>query len=113
MKVTRGDTDGIPVLKLDGEFDSFETDLVREAFEACLQAGSRDVVLDLGAMTFANSTTIAYFITAQKRATASGGRLVLARPRDFIVKTLATLGLDQVFSISETVEAAVNELRPA
>jgi len=95
MKVTRGDVDGFPVLKLEGEFDSFETDLVRENFEACLRAGRPFVVLDLGDMTFANSTTIAYFITAQKRARASDGRL------------------DQVFTISDSVEAAVAELKPA
>ena len=36
--------------------------------------------------------------------------MVLARPRDFIQKTLATLGLNQVFTITDTVEAAVEKI---
>ena len=112
MKVTRSDHDGIAVLRLEGEFDSFETELVREGFEECLKAGQKRVVLDLGGMTFANSTTIAYFITAQKKATQQGGKVVLARPRDFILKTLATLGLNQVFRIRTTVDEAIADLKP-
>jgi anti-anti-sigma factor len=110
MKVTRDDVDGIPVLRLVGEFDSFETELVREAFEECVRQGRHSVVLDLDELSFANSTTIAYLITAQKRAQKEGGKVVIARPRDFIQKTLATLGLNQVFTITDTVEAAVEKI---
>jgi anti-anti-sigma factor len=63
-------------------------------------------------MTFANSTTIAFLITAQKRVGAMGGRLVLARPRDFIRRTLRTLGLDQVFPVTGSVEEAIATLKP-
>jgi anti-sigma B factor antagonist len=110
MRVTRSDRDGVAVLRLEGEFDSFETELVREAFEGCLQSGKARVVLDLSGLKFANSTTIAYFITAQKRAKAQGGMVVLAAAGDFIRKTLRTLGLDQVFAYEETVGDAVASL---
>jgi len=111
MQVTRDDRDDCAVLVLTGEFDSFETGLVREGFEACLAEGRTRIVLDLGPMSFANSTTIAYLITAQKRAHEAGGRVVLARPQDFIHKTLKTLGLEQVFPIVDSVDEAVAELR--
>lgn len=111
MKVSRDDREGIPILKLEGEFDSFETELVRESFERCMAEGKSSVVLDLDGMTFANSTTIAYLITAQKRVGAMGGRLILARPRDFIRKTLATLGLDSVLPVAESVDEALAALK--
>jgi len=113
MKVTSSEQDGIAILHLKGEFDSFETELVREGFEAFAAAGRTAVVIDLGALTFANSTTIAYLITAQKRAASLGGRIILARPRDFIHKTLKTLGLEQVFPIVDTIEEAVAALKSA
>ena len=111
MKVTREARDGVGILRLEGEFDSFETETVREGFEAFIGQGPPRVVLDLQRLTFANSTTIAYFITAQKRAQALGGRVVLAGSGDFLKKTLKTLGLDQVFVFRGTVDEAVDVLK--
>ena len=113
MKVTRDEHEGFPVLTLTGEFDSFETGLVREAIEGLIEEGRPAMVVDLGPLSFANSTTIAYMITAQKRAREAGGRIVLARPQDFIHKTLRTLGLEQVFRITDSVPDAVSVLREA
>ena len=111
MKVTTADVEGIPVLKLDGDFDSFETDAVRQGFAEILSEKSPSAVVDLADMTFANSTTIASFISAQRDAKALGGNIVLAAPRDFIKKTLVTLGLHNVFTIADSVDDALSKLR--
>lgn len=111
MKVIRADQEGVAVLRLTGEFDSFETDEVRRNVEACLKEGERRLVLDLTGMTFANSTTIAYLITAQKRAKETGGSLLIAGPGDFLRKTLKTLGLDRLLALRDSVDDAVAELR--
>jgi len=111
MKVTRSEREGVAVLRLQGEFDSFETEEVRRTFEECLREGRKRVVLDLEGLVFANSTTIAYFISAQKRAREAGGGLILAKPGDFLKKTLKTLGLDQVLSIQASVDEAVKSLQ--
>jgi anti-sigma B factor antagonist len=113
MKVTSSERDGVGILHLTGEFDSFETDLVRKAFEAFIEEGLSEVVIDLGDLTFANSTTIAYLITAQRKALAEGGKVILARPREFIFKTLKTLGLEHVFAIAESLDEAVASLKSA
>jgi anti-anti-sigma factor len=111
MDVRLEEVDGFPVLHLVGEFDSFETELVRQGFEACVADGHARMVFDLGEMTFANSTTIAYIITAQREVAAKGGRIVLARPQEFLVRTLATLGLSSVFTSVDSVEEAVALLK--
>jgi len=113
MKVVRDDQEGVAVLKLKGEFDSFETEMVRKNFEECVRSGRHKVVLDLGDMSFANSTTIAYFLTARKRAAELGGNVVLVAPQEFILKTLQTLGFDQVFLIAETIKEAAQKLKSA
>jgi anti-anti-sigma factor len=100
----------VPVLRLVGDFDSFETDDVRKGFEDILSAESPSVVVDLGDMTFANSTTLAAFINGQKKAREFGGTLVLAAPKDFILRTLKTLGLHQVFPIADTLDDAVEKI---
>jgi anti-sigma B factor antagonist len=111
MKVTRSEREGVAILRLQGEFDSFETEEVRRTFERCLLEGKKRLVLDLSDLVFANSTTIAYFISAQKRAREVGGGMILAKPGDFLRKTLKTLGLDQVLTIRDTVDSAIDALR--
>jgi anti-anti-sigma factor len=111
MKVTSSEQNGVGILHLKGEFDSFETELVKQGFEEFLKGGKRKVIIDLGELTFANSTTIAYLITAQRRAASQGGQVILARPREFIFKTLKTLGLEQVFMIVDSLEKAVSSFK--
>ena len=110
VKVSHGDYEGVQVLKLEGDFDSFETEDVRRGFEKILCDESPSVIVDLGDMTFANSTTIASFISAQRRAQTFGGTLVLAAPRDFIKKTLITLGLNKVFPIADSLAEAREQI---
>jgi anti-sigma B factor antagonist len=107
MKVSRVEADGrIPALRLEGDFDTFEAADVRQQLVEALTEESPSIILDLGAMTFANSTTIACFISSQKRARELKGQLGFAAPREFFRKTLQTLGLNQVFPIFDTVEEA-------
>src|SRR5262245_33397284 len=110
MNVTRSEREGVAILRLQGEFDSFETEEVRRQFELCLHEGRKQVVLDLTDLVFANSTTIAYFISAQKRAREAGGGMILAKPGEFLRKTLKTLGLDQVLVIRDNLDAAIKAL---
>ena len=111
MKVSRTESNGVPVLRLIGDFDSFETDDVRHGFDAILSDESPSVVVDLAEMSFANSTTLAAFINAQRQARSFGGSLVLAAPRDFIKKTLTTLGLHNVFPIADTLDEAIERIK--
>jgi anti-sigma B factor antagonist len=111
MKVTRSEQEGVAVLRLAGEFDSFETEEMRRIFDECLKEGRRRLVFDLRDLVFANSTTIAFFISAQKRAREAGGGMILARPGEFLRKTLKTLGLDQVLVIHDDLDAAIHSLR--
>ncbi len=107
MKVTVTKADGlVPVLALVGEFDALESDEIQHALARVLADGEPSLVVDLSEMSFANSTTIACFISAQKNAREKGGKIVLAAPDEFFHKTLLTLGLDQVFSIYGTVDDA-------
>ena len=50
---------------------------------------------------------------AQKRSAELGGQVVMAAPREFIRKTLRTLGLDKLFAFADTVDEAVAKLKSA
>jgi anti-anti-sigma factor len=111
MKLRRTERDGIPILHLEGEFDSFETDLVRNEVEGAIEEGHTSMAFDISGMTFANSTTLAYFNAAQSRVRREGGRLALVQPSDFIKKTLRTLGFEQVLRIYDDLDEALAFLK--
>ena len=111
MELHRSEQDGIPILSLEGEFDSFETDAVADGFQACFEDGHAKIVLDCEKLLFVNSTTIAFLIKAQKMAASRGGRLIFARPKAFIRKTFETLGLTQILTMVDSLDEAVELLK--
>ena len=110
MKVVRADRDGLAVLRLVGEFDTLDTELIAVEFEACLREERYRILVDLEALTFINSSTIAWFISAQKTLRGYNGEMAFAAPPPFIRNVLSTLGLHQIFQICDTVEAAAEAL---
>ncbi|MFQ5845892.1 MAG: STAS domain-containing protein [Planctomycetota bacterium] len=113
MKVTRTERDGIAVLRLEGEFDAWETEQIAAEFDACLREDHYRILLDLEKLTFINSSTIAWLITAQKTLQGHEGEMVFVSPTRPIRKVLTTLGLRQVFRIFDSVDEAAEALRPA
>jgi len=113
MKVTTTRSDDVAVLHLEGEFDSFANPTVEEGFESLIAAEHPRIVLDLGTVSFLNSSMIAYFIRAQRNAREKGGEILFARPRRYILKMLTTLGLTQVFRVVESVDEGIQALRSA
>lgn len=107
MKLEKYRYDDIVILKFTGEFDTFNLPGFSERIDRMITLGDTRLVLDVHLLTFINSAALGYLIKTHKSLAQSGGEMVLARPSKFLRKTLATLGLDGLFKIFETAEAAV------
>lgn len=107
MKLEKKRYEDIVILRFVGEFDTFNLPLFSERVDRMIESGDHWFVLDVRLLTFINSTALGYLIRMSKRAKEEGGEVVLARPGKFIRKTLATLGLDEVFPVFETVTEAL------
>ena len=107
MNLAKRRYDDVVILKFTGEFDAFNLPTFSAKIDAMTQAGDRQLVLDLHLLKFINSAALGYLIKTSKRLKDEGGGLVIARPSKFITKTLATLGLDTVFTAYLTVEDAI------
>jgi anti-anti-sigma factor len=59
-----------------------------------------DVVIDLGALRFCDSSGLSFFIQAHQTLSAAGGSLVLHNPSDRLRGLLATTSLDHELNIS-------------
>ena len=107
MKLEKRRYDDVVILKFSGEFDSANLGTFSPRLDAMIDKGDRQIVLELFALRFVNSTALGYLIKTAKRIKEVGGEMVIARPSKFVQKTLATLGLEATFLAFQTVEDAI------
>ena len=101
------------VLALEGddvELSMFDgVPLFRQAAVEQLASGCDRLVLDLTNVTFVDSTGLGVLIGICKRMRALGGTLLLVATSAQVLMTLNVTGLDQIFEIHKTVEAALSD----
>ena len=75
-----------------------------------IDQGGRDVIVDLSSTTFIDSTTLGVLVGGVKRLRTNEGQLSLVCSDRNITKIFEITGLDRVFTIYETRDAAVGAL---
>ena len=107
MKLEKHRYGDVVILKFTGEFDTFNLPGFSERIDRMIAGGDTQMVFDLRLLKFINSAALGYLIKTGKTLKAQGGEMVLARPSKFVKKTLATLGLEDVFKMFGSVEDGV------
>lgn len=98
---------GSPVLAIHGEIDVSTAPELRDRLLAVAKEGNEVVVVDLSEVTFLDSTALGVLVSGLKRFREGGGDLRLVVTSGSVTKVLAITGLVDVFSIFDTVDAAV------
>ena len=101
--------DDTHVVAVTGEIDLFTAPEFKQRVMAPIMAGVDRVVVDLTQTTFIDSSSLGVLIGAHRRLKSRGGRLVVACDTDAIIKTFRITGLDGVFTVVSTPEAALGE----
>ncbi len=96
-----------PVLSIRGEIDVSTAPELRDCLRALSQSGHQTAVVDLGQVTFLDSTALGVLVSGLKRFRESGGDLRLVVTGRSVMKVLEITGLVEVFPIFYTVDAAV------
>jgi len=99
----------IHVVAVTGEVDLFTAPEFKQRVMAPIAAGVDLVIVDLTATTFIDSSSLGALIGAHRRLKSRGGRLIVACTTEPIVKTFRITGLDSVFTIVDSAEAALSE----
>lgn len=110
MKVLKENLSGICVLTLKGEFDSFVTNPFSNEINKVEAEGVHKIVLNMRLVKFINSTALGAMIKARKSCRKNGGDLVVSQPSSSVREAMESLGLDRLFSIYDTDEAAMAAL---
>jgi anti-anti-sigma factor len=95
-----------PVVELIGALDHHSAPEVRILLPRLALSPGQQLVIDLDRLTFCDSTGITVLIAARNRALAADASVVLAAVPDGVHRTFRMVGLEQVFSIQPTSQAA-------
>jgi anti-sigma B factor antagonist len=95
------------VVRPRGEIDLAVAGELREHMMRLLDTGAKFLVIDLGGVRFLDSTGLTALMTAQRRAEELDGGVVVARAGEHVADVFQITGLDAVFGLHESVEAAL------
>src|ERR1700710_1323706 len=101
------------VLAVRGEIDLFTAPELKQVLAEAIEAGRIRVVVDLTETTFLDSTALGVLIGAVKRLRSRDGALAIVNVDENIAKTFEITGLDQIFTILPSREAAVDAVAAA
>lgn len=102
----RSTPDNAAVVALGGEVDLRQSATLRKALME-LMFEKRPVVVDLSTVEYIDSSGIAGLVEAYQAARGNGTLFVLAAVSDPVRRVLQLARLDRVFTIAESVEAAL------
>ncbi|MFI6507633.1 STAS domain-containing protein [Streptosporangium sp. NPDC050855] len=99
------------IMELGGELDYTNTEHLRQQVLDLLKGGHRHLVLDVGALSFCDSTGIRIFLMLRTLITDRGGIIVLSDLPPGLERTFAMTGLDSYFTFKPTRSDALALLR--
>jgi anti-sigma B factor antagonist len=101
------------VLAVRGEIDLFTAPELKQVLAESIEAGRVRIIVDLTETTFLDSTALGVLIGAVKRLRSRDGALAIVNVDENIAKTFEITGLDQIFTILPSREAAVDAVAAA
>ncbi len=95
------------VLAVKGEVDVYTAPRLREKLVELVSHGKLQIIVDLEGVDFLDSTGLGVLVGGLKRLRSHDGDLGLVCRQPRVLKVFEITGLTKVFSIHETLEAAV------
>jgi anti-sigma B factor antagonist len=106
IRISSERRDGFAVVTVSGELDI----VTSRRFDECLAEARRDdvhIIIDLSAVDFMDTGSLAVIVGHWKQVMAAGGTLALAGARYRYTKTLWITGLADRLPMYDTVDAAI------
>ena len=97
------------VVTLRGEIDVYTAPRLRQALIDLVEGGATQIVVDMSAVDFLDSTGLGVLVGGLKRVRMKEGSLSIVTSQDKILKIFDITGLNKVFSIHGSVDEAAAE----
>ena len=100
------EVDGRAVVAVSGEIDVYTAPKLRDCITELVGGGSYDIVIDLEAVEFLDSTGLGVLVGGLKKVRAHDGSLELVCTQERLLKIFRITGLAKVFVIRESADPA-------
>ncbi|MEM8934373.1 MAG: STAS domain-containing protein [Acidobacteriota bacterium] len=108
MKIEVKNSQGVTILVPKGKITIGEGDvMLRQAVHEALEAGARNILIDLGAFSTMDSSGVGELVSAYTTVTNRGGKLKLANLPSKISDILQITQLIRVFEVYDSIDEAV------
>lgn len=107
MEVRSDFANGSVVVAVEGEVDLYSSPKLRHEIVHWAEKKTPSVIVDLGAVTYMDSSGIATLVEGLQLTKKYGGKIGIARPDPSIQRVLRFAHLDKIFSIFDSVEDAI------
>ncbi len=93
------------IVHVAGEIDVYTAPVLRRYLDEQIHQGVVDLVVDLGQVTFLDSTGLGVLVGRLRFMRQHGGSMVLVSDNERVLKVFGITGLDRVFDIRPTLTA--------
>lgn len=108
MKVAKRMEGDVAVITLSGKLmGGPDADSIREMIRECLEGDTKQILMDLGDVSWVNSTGLGILIASHVTVTNAGGQLKLCRVANRINQIFMVTKLHTVFETFESEEEAL------
>nr|WP_080812107.1 STAS domain-containing protein [Halomicronema hongdechloris] len=106
LRGTRDVRASYQVFRLTGLLDAFSEPTFRKVLNRCIDEGPRNIILDLSAIDFVDSSGLGALVQIVKKAKTEGGSVqVVTNAR--VTQTVKLVRLEQFLSLQPSVEVAI------
>lgn len=110
MKESYTVTKSALVVKIEGELDQHNAIALRRELDDKISLGCDNLIFDLGALEFMDSSGIGVLIGRYKNLTALGGRAFIAATRPQVEKIIKLSAIDKIIPVYKSVDAALDAI---
>src|SRR5438876_9590788 len=107
LDVETGTVGDAALLTLRGEIDVYTAPRLRQAIIDLVDGGATRIVVDMEKVDFLDSTGLGVLVGGLQRVRMKDGSLAVVTTQDKILKIFDITGLNRVFAIHPSVDAAV------
>ena len=112
LRGTREVTPTHQIFRLNGMLDAFSEQSIRKALQQAVEAGPKQVVLDLSKIEFIDSSGLGVLVQTAKQLQAAGGSLqIVTNPR--VTQAVKLVRLEQFLSLHPSLDAALAAISPS
>lgn len=99
--------DGTKILDVTGEIDVYTAPQFKEAVNSIIAAGQKHLIIDMGDVTYMDSSGFGTLLSATRRLRPQGGTINLVRCNTAIDRILRITRLNTVFAMFDSVDDAL------